>query len=419
MGVRRRVGAWLVCAVLLALTASCASGEGQASVMAASVESTIEADTSGADTIEADTSGADTSEARAIEARATEDQAAARESSDLQPGRSTLSIESPTSPRTTTNHSTTASSSPADTEATTPTTGGDTVTPPSSTVALPTASTTPAQQTPPNTTKPTTQTTQPSAPAPAQNPTPAGPPPTSPPVITVPPTTPAPEPLRIAMSGDSMMGGLYPALEGALETQLGRPIQVEYFLTPAIVENPEAFDQWRQIIADYDPHVSIFLMGWWENYRLHSNLLSMHPDQADWMDRYRSIAVEPWRQLVTSGGGELIWVTMPPVDHELRTTQIGALNEAWRSIGSGERSTVIESVPSLTDPEGRYALRSPATGRLLRNPDGLHICQDGALALTERLIADIATRYPVQPQPEWQTGPWRANPAYPAGECEG
>jgi len=223
----------------------------------------------------------------------------------------------------------------------------------------------------------------------------------------------------IVMSGDSVMNGLYPAVEAALERSEPFGVEVDWLLTAGIADAPEAQLLWRNTIAERDPDVSIFLMGWWENIRLRGGNLSISTQDEDWPQLYLDQVAIPWRELVTSGGGDLIWMTMPPVVAPERNPELEEFNAAWRPIADQGSTVVFETAPGLTNDTGRYLEQSLVDGELLqiRNPDGLHMCQDGAIALAEELLGLLRERYGLIAVPGWQTGEWQSHSAYPPDEC--
>jgi hypothetical protein len=81
----------------------------------------------------------------------------------------------------------------------------------------------------------------------------------------------------------------------------------------------------------------------------------------------------------------------------------------------------LDSRPALTDPSGavsgRFVDRDGTTVRL-RKADDWHLCQDGAIRLSELVNQwTVAWRLAAPAAPGWQRGPWWDDVAYDGNMC--
>jgi hypothetical protein len=119
---------------------------------------------------------------------------------------------------------------------------------------------------------------------------------------------------------------------------------------------------------------------------------------------------------LTKHGGHVLWLSMMPSDdpepdaHAKPRLQ----DRLYASLPSRYPGVVdyLDISPALTAPDGT----SPLTldGRLLRKPDGWHLCPDGAAAVAHAVLGHLGLD-----TNSWEYGSWRRDPRYddPPGSC--
>lgn len=226
---------------------------------------------------------------------------------------------------------------------------------------------------------------------------------------TVPPggRVPTPEdPLRVLLAGDSVMADLAPAAIDALNR--GGATEARFGASPGLVLEPTAEAVWRQQLESFDPEVVVVLVGTWEiGDRLGT------PGSEQWRARYDAEVLDPFVELVTSQGAEVIWVGMPAVEEPDSTLVLVELNSAYEDLE--DRFPGVRYVPGgeyVSSPEGGYTdvLEGPDGPERVRRVDGLHLCPGGAVRLAQPVLDLIEARWAVPVAEDWTTGEWREPP---------
>jgi hypothetical protein len=234
----------------------------------------------------------------------------------------------------------------------------------------------------------------------------SAPPPTT---TTVPPggRQPTPDdPLRVVFAGDSVMADLAPAAVDGLVR--GGASEAAFVLSPGVALDPSAETIWRRQLETVDPDVIVVLVGTWET----GGQLG-EPGTAGWRARYDAEVLDPFVELVTSGGAQLIWVGMPAVVDALSTFQLGALNEAYASLPERfDQVTYIAGGDYVSAPTGGYAevLEGPEGPVRVRRVDGLHLCPEGATRIAEPIFDALVADWNVPVAEDWRDGDWRRPP---------
>jgi hypothetical protein len=227
------------------------------------------------------------------------------------------------------------------------------------------------------------------------------------------------DPLRITLAGDSVMAGLAPALEAAIG---GDTADVEFVLTPSILRDATVRFTWSESLEDFDPDVVVMFVGTWELGEVTNQIgTSVGPQDPAWRATYEHDILDPWIDLVTSGGAEVLWLGAPAVPAPEVNALFGALNEAYRGLES--RNDAVRYLDSSTALGGDVGVFQPtvttedgATVRV-RQVDGLHLCPDGARLLAEAVIDALAEEHQLEVAPGWQRGSWRNHKEYPPEDC--
>lgn len=244
----------------------------------------------------------------------------------------------------------------------------------------------------------------------------------APATVPVSTTTPVEEPpRRVLLAGDSVMAGMVPAVEAALEPT--GVAQVEFLLTPSILRDPSIRFSWSQEIRERAPDVVVLFVGTWESRELRAGDEVITPASSAWASTYRAEVVEPWLDLITAEGAAVVWIGAPSVGDAELSSFFSLINGVYAEAAADHPDvTFLDPTPAL----GRSGPDFAATVRLtdgttvrLRQLDGLHLCPGGAQLLTEVLVDAIADDGgPDQVAPGWQDGPWRGDSVvYPPEAC--
>lgn len=214
------------------------------------------------------------------------------------------------------------------------------------------------------------------------------------------------DPLRVVLAGDSVMGDLAPAVIDALNR--GGSSEARFVLSPGVGLDATADVLWRQQLETFDPEVVVILVGTWET----GGDLG-RPGAPGWRALYDEEILDPFVELVTGMGADLVWVGMPAVLDVGSTFLLAELNDAYA--GLEERFDAVTYVPGgefVAAPTGGYAefLDGPDGLERVRRTDGLHLCPGGAVRMAEPILDQIAGRWNVATADDWRTGAWREAP---------
>jgi len=132
---------------------------------------------------------------------------------------------------------------------------------------------------------------------------------------------------------------------------------------------------------------------------------------------YRAFTV-----LVTGTGAQLVFVTIPPLERPDEHRDVAALRSVAAALAAEQPASVhLLDADVVWGPTFRRDI--DADGVADRMPDGVHICQGGAMRFAEWLAGEFAGLFDglVVPAPaDWVFGPWNASTAYdvPEGACD-
>jgi hypothetical protein len=231
------------------------------------------------------------------------------------------------------------------------------------------------------------------------------------------PATEPPRPLKVLMAGDSMMGGLAPALKALLNGS-GQG-DVRFKLTPVLHGDPTLQAAWARELPMFDPDYVVMFVGFWETVAARRSGY----DVLDPVDRtrYEAEVLDPWVRFITSYGARVVWIRHSPVgslEHGQRLATfeplVAALPERWPEI---RLFPSISALNGTDEPTFHDTAVGPDGVRVrTRQVDGFHLCPDGAVRLAAALAGELGTTLPGPPG--WETGPWRNDPvAFPPGKC--
>jgi hypothetical protein len=265
--------------------------------------------------------------------------------------------------------------------------------------------------------------TQPTATEPPTSATAA---PVTTPATTLPPPpggrVPTPDnPLRVVMAGDSVMAGLSPPVQKALEA--GGAAKVRFVLTPSILRDPTIRFTWEQQLAEFDPEVIVMFVGTWESRQVETHTgQTLTLGDPGWRESYESEVLDPWIKFISAKGARVIWIGSPTVGGNEANLLFHTLNEVFQDLPKRfPNVTYLDSGPALAGPDfGFHPIIKDPGGKVVRTRqiDGLHLCPDGAALVAKPLLEQLIADWRVPVAYGWQLLDWRNDPkVYPPASC--
>jgi hypothetical protein len=223
-------------------------------------------------------------------------------------------------------------------------------------------------------------------------------------------------PLRVLMAGDSLMADVSLAIASTLQD--GGAARARLVAAPSIPRDDVTRTLWRQQLDQYDPEVIVIMIGVWEGMAedaLAENALGT----LAWEQEYRRNQLDPYLDLLTSTGAEVIWIGMPPSPEPRRELEWSSMNRAVRRLA--EESPDLEWIPGdeiLANPDGTWADILPGpqgNPQRVRRVDTTHLCAEGAVRLARPVLNHLHDEWDVPLAPHWPTRNWRW--VFPADDC--
>jgi hypothetical protein len=231
----------------------------------------------------------------------------------------------------------------------------------------------------------------------------------------------ADDPLRVVLAGDSVMAGLVPALESALEG--GGETEVRFVLTPAILREPGVRYSWQKELEQFNPELIVMFVGIWELGQIRDRTgETVDPTEQGWRQAYDNEVLDPWLEFITQAGAQVVWIGTPAIDNDDTNVSFSLLNDAWRTAADRWGPvTYVDAGATLGRPEdGFFSFLRDDSGRRVRarQVDGLHLCPAGAEALAGDVLTVISELAGVPVAEGWADGDWQDDlAAYPAANC--
>lgn len=224
------------------------------------------------------------------------------------------------------------------------------------------------------------------------------------------------DPLRVLMAGDSLMADISLALSSTLQD--GGRAQARLVAAPSIPREDTTRALWRQQLDRYDPEVVVIMIGVWEG--MAEDALRDQPLGTNaWLRTYRRQNLDPYLDLLTSQGAEVVWVGMPPSDEPQRQLEWSSMNRAVRQLA--HESPDLRYIPGdtiLAHPDGSWADVLPGphgTPQRVRRLDSTHLCADGAARLARPVLNYLARQWDVPLAEDWPNRDWRW--VFPPEDC--
>ena len=226
----------------------------------------------------------------------------------------------------------------------------------------------------------------------------------------------ADDPLRVLMAGDSLMADISLAISSTLQDS-GHAV-ARLVAAPSIPREDATRGLWRQQLDQYDPDVVVIMIGVWEG--MAEDALREHPLGTNaWLRAYRRENLDPYLDLLTSDGAEVVWVGMPPSNQPQRQLEWSSMNRAVRQLAQeSEDLTYVPGDTILARPDGSWADILPGprgTPQRVRRIDATHLCGDGAERLARPVLRYIQDQWDVPLAEDWPNRDWRW--VFPPEEC--
>jgi len=120
--------------------------------------------------------------------------------------------------------------------------------------------------------------------------------------------------------------------------------------------------------------------------------------------------------LLTANGAHVLWMSVLPSDSALPDDRPrpDIQQQIYSQLPSSHPGVVdfLDLAPALSAPDGTTPRE--VDGRLLRKPDGWHLCPDGTAAITHLVLSHMGLD-----SDGWDQGDWRQDHRYddPPGGC--
>ena len=168
----------------------------------------------------------------------------------------------------------------------------------------------------------------------------------------------ADDPLRVLFAGDSL------AIETAAPTMAalrgGGSAGASFVGAPVIPRGPLGGLFWSNTLDESDPDVVVLLIGVWERMGFKEARSA-----GQTLSQYRAEVIDPFVDLVTSRGAELVWVSSPIVREPVASSELSVMNEIFEGVSQvDDRVTYIDANRRITGPTGEYVEDRDRSGRV-------------------------------------------------------
>lgn len=214
---------------------------------------------------------------------------------------------------------------------------------------------------------------------------------------------------RIILGGDSVMGNLAPGIIAAL----GDQADATYLAQARISGDAAATQAWTQAIEEQDPDLVVIHVGSWE-------VLSpeFHPGLPGGVDPYADEVLDPFVDLLTSGGAQVLFIGPAAARSEQRTVNLITFNRELVELADrNEAVDFLNAGTYVNDATGGFTETLPGPDgvpvRIRRTDElGLHLCPAGVVRLATPVVQWISDHLatPVSPADGWDHGDWSRPP---------
>ena len=157
-----------------------------------------------------------------------------------------------------------------------------------------------------------------------------------------------------------------------------------------------------------DPELIVMLIGGWEDQRAYEVPGTLGSEI--WQQNYREGVLDPFTELATSTGAQLLWVGFPPVGNPRATTTHIRMNRSssrspWIILMS---STSIAALFCCGSDDMQYTESiDGADGPIRLRSNDSHLCPEAVVRLAEPLVAMIEGAWAIDVDDAWADGDWR------------
>ncbi|MBQ3239658.1 MAG: DUF459 domain-containing protein [Akkermansia sp.] len=208
----------------------------------------------------------------------------------------------------------------------------------------------------------------------------------------------AAQPIRILLTGDSLMESLGPQMQKAMEgyenislipigkrsTGLSRP---DFYNWPEVLE---------QNLREHHPHIVIMWVGTNDPQGIYGQTGLGEPCSREWLKAYTYKLIEIAR-LCQKYHARLIFMGPPVMDEEPLDTQLLKITDIMRRTCKHYKLGFVDTRPLLADSQGKYVHRAKMPdGRVadIRWKDRTHITGDGNILIMNKLLPYMGSIIP-------------------------
>lgn len=209
-----------------------------------------------------------------------------------------------------------------------------------------------------------------------------------------------PQPTRILLTGDSLMEGLGPQMQRALDgyanltfipigkksTGLSRP---DFYNWPKVLE---------ENMVKHKPHIVVMWVGTNDPQNIHGMKGLGEPLSVAWQKAYHNKLIEIFR-IVRKHNAILIMMGPPVMDEQPLNGQLNDITRLMSWTCKHNNVYFLNTRPILADAKGRYLHRTTlANGKTadIRTRDHVHITADGNILVMDRLLPYLSATLPGQ-----------------------
>ena len=206
----------------------------------------------------------------------------------------------------------------------------------------------------------------------------------------------------VALVGDSMMAvGLSSTILREAPRYKDLTV-VQVYKSGTGLARPEVFDWQREypaMLRDAKPDVIVVAIGANDGQGFVEGGVTYPFGTAQWQTIYER-RVEAFLSLLESSGATVVWVGLPPMKSGTYNARIALVNRIdYAVVKASPQAAWFSSAGLVGDASGQFLDYGAVRGTTvrLRQPDGIHLSDDGAELLAAQLLPWLAKREPAKP----------------------
>ncbi len=201
----------------------------------------------------------------------------------------------------------------------------------------------------------------------------------------------------VVLAGDSMMAvGLSSTMLREAPKYQDLAI-VKAFKSGTGLARPEVFD-WQQeypaMLKDVHPDVVVVAIGANDGQGFVEDGVTYPFGSDGWKAIYER-RVEAYLSMLESDGATVVWVGLPPMKADAYDARIALVNRIdYAVVSASPRAIWFSTSAVLGDADGRFQDFGEVHGQMarLRQQDGIHLSDDGAVLVAEQLLPWLAAQ---------------------------